>query len=332
MRYLTSTDEFAYGGASRPGFPLLVGSDMAPLQPAQDFLIWKLLGRGRRLSRLTWESYGRRLWDYFSFLAANEMRWNDVGQMPGESPVAAYRDWSLGELSLDRATVNARVRLVSEFYRWAASNGYVTLGDAQWHIQQPRHVDGVLAHLRSQVRGKTSALAVKEWAKQPEFLTIDQIRQCFKAMEADSERILFMLMCRVGLRACEARSFPARYVPLTGGSAGSMVAVRLQARHMQLKFDKERVVDVPSDLMADMASYAAYRRRELEGRSAETQQALVLNRDGVPFSRQALILAFQRLSKRVGFRVRPLMLRHSYAIHTLAALRRSKVFEGEPLL
>lgn len=332
MRYLTSTDEFAYGGTSRPGFPLLVGNDMAPLQPAQDFLIWKLLGRGRRLSPLTWESYGRRLWDYFSFLAANGMRWNDVGQSPGESPVAAYRDWSLGELALDRATVNARVRLVTEFYRWAASNGPVALSEAQWLVHQPRHVDGVLAHLKSSVPGATSALAVKEWTKQPEFLTVEQIRRCFEALESDSERILFMLMCRVGLRACEARSFPARYVPLAGGAAGTMVAIRLQAKHMQLKFDKERVVDVPSDLMADMASYAAYRRRELEGRGGDKQQALVLNRDGVPYTRQALILAFQRLSKRVGFRVRPLMLRHSYAIHTLAALRRSTVFEGEPLL
>jgi integrase/recombinase XerD len=332
MRYLTSTEDFIYAGRARPGFPLLVDGDMAPMQPAQDFLLWKLLGRGRHLSTLTWDSYGRRIWDYFRFLDANDLGWREVGSEPGVSPVCAYRDWSLGQLGLDRATVNARVRLIVEFYTWAAKRQLIDAEIAQWATQQPRQADGLLAHLQSRVAAKGSVLAVKEWTKQPEFLPIPQLKQCFDALETDAERILFALMTRVGLRACEARTFPVRYVSLAASPSGRMVAVRLQARHMHLKFDKERVVDVPSDLMADMGAYAAHHRRVLEAKGPGPQLALALNRDGVPFTRQALVESFQRLSKRVGFRVRPLMLRHSYAIHTLAALRRSPHFDGEPLL
>ena len=111
MRLVFATSSYVYGGRARPGFPIILGDDMRPLQPAQAFLTWQLLARGRLLSPLTWEDYGRRLWDYFAFLHANELEWDDVRQSPGLSPVARYRDWSVSELKLKPSTVNGRLRL-----------------------------------------------------------------------------------------------------------------------------------------------------------------------------------------------------------------------------
>lgn len=332
MRYLSTTGEFCFGGRPRPGFPLLLADNMEPVEPAQEYLTWKLLERGRHLSPLTWDAYGRRMWDYFSFLAANGFRWEDAGGPRSRDPITAYRDWSLGELQLDRSTVNARIRLVLDFYRWAAKRGLIDWGGHDAPLSLRSHREGMLSHLGRTAEQATSNLVTREWERSPEFLSLEQVRECRNACLTPGERLLFDLMVRVGLRASEARTFPVTYIKPVGKAHRGMIHLRLQPKHMELKFQKERVVDVPADLMEELHLYAGYERNRLSSASMTSSQVIVLNRDGHPFSRGTLIASFGRLSERVGYRVRPLMLRHSYAVHTLAALRRSAAFTGEPLL
>ncbi|MCS8081388.1 hypothetical protein N0457_31780, partial [Pseudomonas aeruginosa] len=68
MRLVFATKDLAVAGRSFEGFPLLVGADGWPVEPAQSFLWHTLVESGEALSALTWEAYGRRLFDYFAFL------------------------------------------------------------------------------------------------------------------------------------------------------------------------------------------------------------------------------------------------------------------------
>ena len=77
MRLVMATDDLVIEGRSFSGFPLLLDSEGWPLEPAQSFLWHILAGTGRVESPLTWETYGRRLYDYFAFLEANGLRWNE---------------------------------------------------------------------------------------------------------------------------------------------------------------------------------------------------------------------------------------------------------------
>ncbi len=108
MRLVMATDDLVIEGRSFSGFPLLLDSEGWPLEPAQSFLWHRLAGTGRVESKLTWETYGRRLYDYFAFLDANGLRWNEEPMPHGLSVVARYRDWSLGELGLNPSTLNKR--------------------------------------------------------------------------------------------------------------------------------------------------------------------------------------------------------------------------------
>ena len=76
MRLVLATKDLTVAGRSFEGFPLLVGSDGWPVEPAQSFLWHILVESGEALSVLTWEAYGRRLFDYFAFLEANGLAWN----------------------------------------------------------------------------------------------------------------------------------------------------------------------------------------------------------------------------------------------------------------
>ncbi|WP_373465765.1 site-specific integrase [Yersinia ruckeri] len=74
-----------------------------------------------------WEAYGRRLYDYYAFLEANKLAWNDETPAHGLSVLSRYRDWSIGELALDPRTVNNRLVLIVRFYRWAKQQNLIKM-------------------------------------------------------------------------------------------------------------------------------------------------------------------------------------------------------------
>lgn len=96
MRLVFATKDLAMAGRSFEGFPLLIGADGWPVEPAQTFLWHTLVEYGESLSDLTWEAYGRRLYDYFAFLEANGLAWNEESTAHGLSILSRYRDWSSG--------------------------------------------------------------------------------------------------------------------------------------------------------------------------------------------------------------------------------------------
>lgn len=59
MRLVFATKDLALAGRSFEGFPLLIGSEGWPVEPAQSFLWHTLIESGEALSDLTWEAYGR---------------------------------------------------------------------------------------------------------------------------------------------------------------------------------------------------------------------------------------------------------------------------------
>lgn len=335
MRLLFATEKFVYAGRARPGFPIVLGDDLRPVEPMQSFLLWVLLERGRVFKRLTWEAYGRAIWDFVSFVQANGLKWNAGANTAGESVVARYRDWSLFEIRLSAKTVNARLRLIVAFYEWAKDRAYIDKVPFLYDDRSTRR-DGFLAHARRPgATAKRPTLLLSEWDAPPEFLSVDQIRICRSALVNTTHRLLFDLMLRAGLRSCEARTFPLKYVfnpALRLDCAPErMIVVRLDPRDMSIKYDKPREVHVPYSLMRELHAYSLYERIRSKG-GASDPAPLILTTFGRPFSKSAIVELMVGLQPKVGFRVRVLMLRHSYAVHTLYRLRMDSDYRGEPLL
>jgi len=250
MRLVFATQDLTLANRSFEGFPLLIGADGWPVQPAQSFLWHILIESGESLSTLTWEAYGRRLYDYFAFLEANALAWNDETPAHGLSVLSRYRDWSIGELALNPRTVNNRLALIVRFYRWAKLNNLIKVlpfREKKTHIVPH---SGLLSHVTrpGKERSKISIM-LRERKRLMKFLTKEQVKVCL-ALDADpSHQILFHLMVRTGLRSCEARSFPLKYVfnprLKNGLRRGQMISVALEPSDMQIKYDRPRIIDVP---------------------------------------------------------------------------------------
>jgi len=337
VRLALATSDLVLEGRSFEGFPLLLDYDGWPLEPAQAFLWHVLVNRGGVESKLTWEAYGRRLYDFFAFLEANELN-RDQGPTPhGLSVVAKYCDWSLGELGLNPSTVNKRLNLVVRFYRWSKSQGYVShLPFGFREVKAPAR-EGFLAHVdRSGGVVSKPTVMVRERKATIKFLTKEQVRKCFGAKLDPSHELLFNLMVRTGIRSCEARTFPVKCVfnPRTRRdlAPGQMIRVELNPADMHIKFGRPRSVDVPWSLMEAMWSYSLHQRELRRQRSGKDPAALILTELGTEFSKGAVVDAMKSIEKKVGVPVRAHMLRHTYGTYTLSALRKSPSFEGEPLL
>ena len=352
MRLVFATKSLVIEGRVLDGFPLLVGDDGYPLQPVQDFLLHLLLDSGDAQSKLTWEAYGRRLYDFFAFLSTNGLRWNAPRGPVGLSVVSRYRDWSAGDLQLDASTINARLRLIVQFYEWAQKKSHVDhlpfdYRDATITRDEP----SFLAHVEraDPVVSKPSVM-LPEPRQVIRFVTRSQADVCREFIANASHRLLFELMFRVGLRSVEARSFPLKYVFNTTGRKdlipGQMIRIDLDPRDMRIKRNKPRSVDVPWSLMEDMYAYSILERNVRLGRDPlvsgsardgvraqrSLPTALIVSNLGNELARSSVVSFFADLSDKVGFKVTAHMLRHSYGTYTLAALRRSPTFSGEPLL
>lgn len=332
---MRATEDFVFAGRPRPGFPLLLDGLMQPAEPFHGYLLYRLLENGKPLHQKTWDAYGRRLWDFARFLEANGLIWNQPFASVGQSVVRVYRDWQAHDLKLDPTTVNDRLEVVAAMYRWTRERGLI---DQLPFTCSDVTVYGVEHHLAHVTGGSQTAsrpdLLLDEWEKEPTFLTADELKFARESIRSVSQRLLFDLMARVGLRSVEARTFPLSYVfnPASRKAVkpGSLIEVRLDPRDMEIKFDKPRVVHVPYSLMEEMYTYTTYERNGLAG-EAERKE-LILTTHGQRFSKDSAVKIFSDLSEKIGFRVRPLMLRHSYAIYTLLLLRSHPEIKLEPLM
>lgn len=336
MRLLFATKDLIVAGRSFAGFPLMIDDNGWPLEPAQSFL-WETLTHGSSVeSALTWEAYGRWLYDFFAFLNANQLDWNAPKTPNGRSVVAQYRDWSRSEVQIKPSTLNKRLNIVVRFYEWCKDKKYIShLPYARRDVSIPGMI-GFLAHVS---RGKTISKAtvlVKEQKPAIKLLTKEQVRIGLRLHMDESHRLLFHLMVRVGLRSCEARTFPIGYVfnPRMRRDLipGQIIRVNLDPENMHIKFNKSRSVDIPWSLMEDMWSYSLHEREKRRQVSGANPSSLILTINGTEFTKDAVVDVMKAVEKKAGFPVRAHMLRHSYGTYTLMALRKSSEFDGEPLL
>ena len=337
MKLLFSTRDLKIGGRPVEGFPLLINDDCMPLQPVQDFLLYALLESGSARSKLTWEAVGRRLYDYFAFLSANGLSWDQTDAPANALPLSRYRDWSAAELRLAPSTINKRLALVIRFYEWAHRRDLIKSLPFAYRQIHVRGKHGMLAHVKAgETSGERASVLLREYRPPIKFLTKHQVHVCRQHLHNPSHRLLFELMLRSGLRSCEARTFPAKYAFDPAGRkgliAGQVIRVDLSPRDMAIKYDRPRSVDIPWRLMEELNAYKNLERELRRSNGGGVPDVLVLTAYGTEMARTSVVGLFGELSKRVGFPVTAHMLRHTYATYTLAALRKHPAFMGEPLL
>lgn len=335
-----TTEEYKLGGLSKPGFPLLLTADMKSCWEANEFLRFYLL-RGNIESQRSWEPISRSLYDYFGFLEAHELEWNDVSRGENKNLLAAYRDYSFEVAHLARNTVRQRLTYVCEFYKYAARQGWIQKVPYSFEKRHVTGNGGFLAHVGGGgIDVEVRSVMPRKHADLAKYLTRDEAKALLRAANNLHHKTIVQTALLTGLRRAELASFPASYVfdPDRTGCRSRNVSVTLDPADgsgMRTKGSKRRVIWMSRQLMKTMHRYLIHHRGARSSLSQDEFPQLFLNQDGQPFADngKGLEAIVRELGQKVGLQVHPHMLRHTYATHTLTDMQRDRTKNGiEPLV
>lgn len=317
------------GGLSYPGFPILLWDSMDSCLPVNRFFRHYLL-RGSIGSSKSWVPTARALYDYFSFLQAHELSWDDVDRGEKNTLLTAYRDYCFRVAKLARSTVRNRLLYVCEFYEFAIRQQWIRRLPFESEARSWGISRGFLAHAQSGRQVWARDVMPRAHHSLPKFLSVEQIKRLLVAASNPHHRMIIRLALGSGLRKEELATFPLAYVhdPDRGAHTRN-IRIHLDPRDghgIKTKGSRERVILITRGLMRDLHHYARHYRGERASLSECPQAPLFLNQYGQPFSAdgKSIDRIVRLIGQKADLRVWTHMLRHTYATHTLVALQRNR--------
>ena len=73
MQLIKSSNEFTVKGMPYPNMPILIDSDCEIVKPVFQFIVYLTIQDARIQSQKTITNYASALYDYFSFIEANDL-------------------------------------------------------------------------------------------------------------------------------------------------------------------------------------------------------------------------------------------------------------------
>lgn len=344
MHQFVTTEEFIYRGQPQSGIPFLVSKEGVPILVVNRFLLYLKLENGKVHSDKTVQNYSNSLYDYFAFLEAQNLEWNEKPRHTDHgnevSNLLLYQKWCHEIYSkgngdtLRHSTINTRLGHIENFYRWAKERSriidwlpFVTILKEVPRKEYP----GAMAHTHAgieYVQSSENRLPVK---KEPlKVLSLDECWQLRAAPMSETLQSATWLMLGSGIRNEECRTFPRKYVfDPSALNPNKRIRIYLDARDMKTKGDKSRYIFISWALMNCLYQYTKFgegatRANLYEERNGLPSSNLFLNERGEQYSEKGLNNAFRKLCKgfeRRGkvippilpFTVYPHKLRHTFA-------------------
>lgn len=338
MHLIFSTADFKVGGIPRERFPILLWQSMESCVPVNRFLQYYLL-RGRISSRNSWTVAGRALYDFFGFLEAHDLAWQDVDRDSSQrSLIAGYRDYCTETIKLALNTVRLRLLYICEFYQFAHARGWIPRLPFEREERRLFTSTRFLAHAKGRAITQVPDVMPTRRPRPIRFLSRAQIEALLAAPANIHHQILLRLALHTGLRREELATFPVAYVfdPERTHSTSRNVHVFLDPEDghgIRTKGMHCREIFMTRRFMKELATYVKHHRSENipDGTDPAT---LFVNNIGQPFAAagKGIERIIRTLGNRCGIDVHPHMLRHTYATHTLAALQRNPRSGLDPLV
>lgn len=325
MRMFQSDKDFVWKGMSRPGIPFLCDREMELVSAPNDYLRYIATVKGRTRSKNTWLTYGHHLYEYFSFLEANELSWGSVDL----AHIAAWRD-SMLERGCRRSTVNQRLRGVHTFYVWALRKGIthsLPFSTQDIWVAKPR---GFLAHVdASGGRFDANELTIQTHKPLPMFLHMDKAIHFLEAMTPHTLKLMGYNALLTGMRREEIVGLDYRVVPNPAGhDPAKQLPMVLDSSITPTKGGKTRTIMLPYDLAVALWDYFCRDWSKLnkmyKQKHGKESTRFFLSQYGEELSIKYLNNAFAKTSKRAGIKCHPHMLRHTFGSYELLRMSRKE--------
>lgn len=321
MRLIFTDKTFSVAGVPAPGVPFLINVKGELVEAANRYLYFVSCISGRTRAETTHRTYADHLYDFFSFLEENDLKWDSVSC----SYIAAWRN-GMQERELKRTTCNNRIRTVSAFYTWCRRANFINhlpFDRSEMLVNKPA---GFLAHVEaSGNRINANELMLPSTRSVPKFLSLRDAATFIESLSPGRTRLVGWLMMLAGLRRAEAAWLDIQVLPNLGGyDPTKSIKVTLDPAITPTKGSKERWVLIPYALAGHLHDYLMCERPRLakmyKQRYGRATTRLFLTRTGEELSLDGLDEQFRQASRRSGIRCHPHMLRHTFSVHELVRM------------
>ncbi|MGE8327118.1 tyrosine-type recombinase/integrase [Pseudomonas urmiensis] len=330
MELIWASDDFTLGGKAYAGFPLLLNAEMESFTPANMFLRHHIL-KGRVKSKKSWASVGRAMYDYFSFLEVNEFDWRDVDYGEKKTLPAAYRDYSLEECGLSNSTVRQRIYYICQFYVYALNQGWVKRLPFDIDERKPSRGYGFFAHINARRSNRSNDLLPRKDKRLPKFLSPSKVLSLLNSISNPHHYMMVKFALSTGLRREELATFPLCYIfdPDQKNQNKRNFVISIDPSDgsgIKTKGSKARDIYISRRLLAETTRYIQKQRNERSSLSKTLTRTLFVNHQGAPYANggKGIERIIRSYGARIGIRLHPHMLRHTYATLTLRALQVSR--------
>jgi site-specific recombinase XerD len=302
--------------------PFLLSSQMRWEVEPNAFLTRLSVVSGRTTSARTWRSYAYQFADWLSYCERTGLEWRRATEVD----LATYRNILAREVSphtgrtLRRSTINYKLGVVCQFYRFAHRKGWINAlpfemegiripysisGDFNW---QPSPGPSLLAG---------NSLRLREAKEELQIPPRHEVRRFIKCFRSWRDQLIAEVMWLTGMRSAEMCSLPLNALPENPGSIEKeTVAIKITG-----KGEKPRAVLFPTRLLRSIEKYIHMERwRRVKGKG-EDPGSVFVGRRGKALKPSAISRAFSTNYKRTGLHIWPHLVRHVYAVERLAYLQ-----------
>lgn len=313
-----------------PGTPFLLDKELYPITAVNHWLR-KLVMNGATSSPNTWRTYAYAIFDFFSYLEANNYCWTDVDDLL----LYEYREIQDNSKSphtkerLNRKTINSRLLIIGGFYRFAYDSKYIEQNKLVYktlRYRVPRNVD-MYAHLNRTFERTIPAVAFERLPRsRVKWRTSEQVNKWINSISAWRDKIIAKLMFHAGMRRSEVTGLRLSQLPDISDVDTNFHEVKFR---IVGKGNKKRDVVISIRLFLEICDYIRIDRKKFVRGSKNNHEYLFVTSRGNPIKPNTLNQIFNAVSVKTGISITPHMLRHSFAVFFLNHLK--NIGHSQPL-
>lgn len=301
------------------GRPFILDSELRWNAEVNAYLARLSAISGATSSPKTWRGYAYEFADWLAFCERIGLDWRAITELD----LATYRNILASEPSawtgqpLKRGTVNHRLGVITQFYRFALKKGWIpTLPFDLEEVRIPHTVAAGIPSPRMACVAVAS-LRLREAKEELEIPSRQDIRRFIGSFRNWRDRLIAEIMWLTGLRSAEVCSLEMSALPDDPGAIEKeTVTIKITG-----KGQKRRSVLFPVRLLCSIDRYEHMdRERRIRGQRPAPSSVFV-GRTGKPLKTSAVNRVFSTNCRRTGLRIRPHLLRHAYAVERLAYLQ-----------
>lgn len=327
MELFFTDEKFEINNSVIKRIPFIVNRDMKLVKDVNDYLYYIAVINGKTRSEKTWETYGRNLCDFFSWLEAQNLDWQDVR----EAHIGGYRHAMLSTVSSHHgrvnsdSTINQRLLQVLRFYKRMKEKNVINNLPFTIEDLNKKGTGGLLAHTGSRSIS-TSDVMLKTHKLIPKYLPLETAADFInKGLLNVRAKLMAQLILQSGIRRSEATLLPLSVILDAEKSLNYDVdsnIVRLDLPAEICKGKKARSVFISKLLLGKIRQYRVMVRPDYEkiylskqDSKEKKSERLWISELGSELSVTCLNRDFKQATLRVGFKCTPHMLRHTFATH-----------------